>query len=308
MSDINQIEIRRLDFTLLLVMRALLRHRRTTAVAAELGLSQSAISHSLGRLRSIFGDALFFRRPHGLQPTRRALELAPLVEDLIARAEEALGQAQRFDPATTRRDFRIATLDYVASLLGPHLLRRFEQEAPASRFALRALRGQDALAALRREDIDLAVGQFLRPIEGLEARPILSDDYALVARSDHPVAALGRVDGPAFGRLKHVVVSVDGDFRSPLDELILEAGLTRNVAAAAPSFQAAFAMVAATHCVAVSPRRIARAYAADDQLAVVELPVPLPPIRILAIRRAARDKGVAWLAAAAAEALLEAAA
>ena len=79
MPHISQTEIRRLDFTLLLVMRGVLRHGRTTRVAEELGLSQSAISYALGRLRALFGDELFVRRPHGLAPTRRALELAPMI-------------------------------------------------------------------------------------------------------------------------------------------------------------------------------------------------------------------------------------
>ena len=83
MSDINQLDIRRIDGGLLLVFRELCRRRRTTAVAAHLGLSQSAVSHALGRLRDLFGDPLFLRRPHGLEPTPRALELAPRIEALI---------------------------------------------------------------------------------------------------------------------------------------------------------------------------------------------------------------------------------
>jgi hypothetical protein len=76
MSDFNLNQIRRLDGGLLLVFRELLRTRRASAVAQRLGLSPSAISHALNRLRDLFGDPLFIRRPHGFEPTRRAEERA----------------------------------------------------------------------------------------------------------------------------------------------------------------------------------------------------------------------------------------
>ncbi|MBS0410897.1 MAG: LysR family transcriptional regulator, partial [Proteobacteria bacterium] len=77
MAEFDLNKIRRLDGTLLLVMRELLRRRQAQAAAARLGLSASAVSHALGRLRDLFEDPLFIRRPHGLEPTRRALELGP---------------------------------------------------------------------------------------------------------------------------------------------------------------------------------------------------------------------------------------
>src|SRR5471032_1669569 len=98
MSDISQLDIRRIDGGLLLVFRELCRRRRTTAVAAHLGLSQSAVSHALARLRDLFGDPLFLRRPHGLEPTGRALELAPRIDALIDLMGPALRPDPGFDP------------------------------------------------------------------------------------------------------------------------------------------------------------------------------------------------------------------
>lgn len=106
MTDIDETKIRRLDFTLLLVFRALIRHRRTTVAAEQLGLSQSAVSHALSRLRDLFEEPLFLRRPDGLQPTRGALALAPKVEALLQLAGETVEGARRFDPATSERVFR----------------------------------------------------------------------------------------------------------------------------------------------------------------------------------------------------------
>src|SRR6185295_6787536 len=116
-----------LDFTLLAVLHTLLRVRQTTVAARELGLSPSAISHSLARLRHLFGEALFLRRPHGLEPTRHALALAPKIEALLREAQAAMGAAESFAPATAARDFRLAAPDHVSTLLAAPLLARFEK-------------------------------------------------------------------------------------------------------------------------------------------------------------------------------------
>jgi len=294
MYHISQTEIRRLDFTLLLVMSGLLRHRRTTIVANELGLSQSAISYALARLRAIFGDELFIRRPHGLQPTLHALELAPRIQALLIQAEEAIGLGEHFDPAMTTRAFRIAGLDYLAIVLAPPLLRAFERDAPNARFAFRTLRGADALESLRREEVDLALGQFQRPLKGLSLTHLFIDQYCLVARDDHPEIR-GRIGKALFERLSHVAVSVDGDFRSFTDQAFEDADLTRRVAATAPTFPAAFMMVAGSDCVGVAPRRLANALAGRLRLAIHDLPRALPPIRLFAVSRPGRDVAVDWL-------------
>ena len=300
MAHISQTEIRKLDFTLLLVMRGLLRHRRTTIVASELGLSQSAISYALGRLRASFGDELFVRRPHGLEPTRHALELGPRIDALLLQAEEAIGLSDHFDPATSTRAFRIAALDYVGTLLAPPLLRAFEQEAPGARFALRVLRGADALESLRRDDIDLALGQFLRPFDGLLVTPLLTDHYCLVARSGHP-RVRAKVSRALFEELRHVVISVDGDFRSLTDQAIVDLNLSRRIAATAPTFFIAFAIVGRSDAVSVAPRRLARAYGSQFGLAAFDLPRALPPITLFAVRQEGRDAGADWLARLAAD-------
>ena len=117
----SEVDIRRLDLSLLLVFRDLVRVRRTTAVAARLKLSQSAISHALARLRDILQDPLFTRRRDGLEPTARALELLPKVEAMIALAHDLTGGAGHFDPATTSRTFQLAGHDMaIATITAPH--------------------------------------------------------------------------------------------------------------------------------------------------------------------------------------------
>src|SRR5438270_6378495 len=93
----NEIDLRRADLNLLIVFQALLAERHVGRAATRLALTQSAASHALGRLRLLFGDALFIRHPKGIEPTARALTLAPAIADILTRARSVLASPV-FDP------------------------------------------------------------------------------------------------------------------------------------------------------------------------------------------------------------------
>jgi DNA-binding transcriptional LysR family regulator len=276
------------------VLQGLIRERRTTVVAEQLGLSQSAIRHALTRLRALFGDPLFVRRPHGLEPTRHALDLAPRVDALLAAAEEALGLAEAFDPQISTRSFRLASSDFLATLIAPPLLAVFAREAPKARFAFSLSLGEEALRHLRLDEIDLALGRFPRRAPGVQLTPLMGDDYLLVMRRGH--AAAGTVLSPEqFAALDFIGVSVGGDFRTFTERAFAERGIARRMVAAAPRFTIAFAMVAAGDAACIAPRRLALAYADAFGLALRDLPIPLPPIEMFAARRVRPDPAVEWL-------------
>ena len=120
MASIDDTQLRRLDLTLLLVFEEVIARGTLAAAAKRLGLTQSAISHALKRLRQVFDDELFIRTPHGVTPTPRALALrAPLIEAL-----RLIGDSLRpasFDPGRDSRIFQIAAPDYETILFAPLL-------------------------------------------------------------------------------------------------------------------------------------------------------------------------------------------
>lgn len=295
MRDIDLDKIRRLDGSLLLVLRELLRQQRTTLVAARLGLSQSAVSHALARLRELFGDPLFVRKPHGLVPTRHALALAPRVDALVEAMGDALGLADSFTPERSERGFRIGAPDHLTTLVAPGLLRAFAVGAPNARFAFSQRLGQDALDALQRDELDLALGRFAARPEGFLVEPLFEDHYCLVARRRHRRLCGGKLTPALYAELDHVQISVAGDFASLEIEPIGERARPRRTIAAVPRFLVAFAVVARSDAVTLAPRRLALAHARGFGLEAHALPFTLPPIRMLAARRPGADRGIAWL-------------
>jgi DNA-binding transcriptional LysR family regulator len=294
MSDIDSAKIAQLDGSLLLVLRELLRLRRTTLVAERLRLSQSAVSHALARLRRLFGDPLFVRRPHGLEPTRHALELGPRIDALLDGLNDALGLSARFSAETTTRGFRLAAPDSITTLLAPALLQAFAEHAPQARFAFSQQLGVEALDALRRDDVDVALGRFRPELQNVLVERLFEDRYCLVARSGHP-ALRAKLTRALYRQLDRVLISVGGDFRSLELEPEGEIAASRRIVAAVPRFLIAFAVVGESDAVAVAPERLAKRFAGAFDLRVHELPFALEPIRVLALRKPHPDPGAEWL-------------
>lgn len=296
MTYIDRKKIKRLDGTLLLVFRELIRYRRTTAVAERLGLSQSAISHALARLRDLFDDPLFVRRQNGLDPTRHALEIAPMIDDILKRAQETINVGRTFDATTTRRHFRLASADFFYTLVAARMLRAFEQSAPNARLSFRMLIGADAVNALLRDEIDLALGRFDEIPDTLCTQPLLQDEFCVVARQAHP-AVRGSIDRQTYVELGHTVVTASGDLSDIGENALQSLGIQRRVVGSVPRFFVAFTIVAESDGLATVPRSLAERYAAMLSLQVLPLPFHMAPLSIVVLRRSESngDPSIDWL-------------
>lgn len=295
MSDISDIELRRLDLTLLLVLDGALKHRKLATVARQLGLTQPAISHALSRLRDILGDPLFVRRANGVQPTPRALALAGPVAQAIAVLRDALQQGRRFDPGTATREFRIAALDYAISLLVPDFLAHVRKVAPGCRLLFRSTGREAGRQALADGQVDLIIG-ITDPTDPFLHRTLLKEDYVVVARPGHPHVRR-RLDLARYLQCDHLLVSVPGDARGTVDEALRKIGRTRRVAAVVPQFLIGFTAVAGSDMISTVPRRLARRHAAAFGLKQFEVPFDLPGFEIATMRHqnTAEDAGLNWL-------------
>ena len=312
MAEFDALQIRKVDGGLLLIFRELLLRRRATQVAGQLGLSPSAISHALTRLRDLFGDPLFIRRSHGLEPTQRAIELGPQVDALIAMAGAAISRDQGFDPAESRRRFRILCPDYIATLLAGPLVAAFRDEVPHGSFSTWPAFLGRALRAIRRGEAEVAIGAFDQLPRGCVARPLYEDEYWVIARRGHPTVQ-GQVDLRTYARTSHVFVGQpDGALA---DEWADREGMRDSYGDLPPpglvkthayftQWETGMLLVSGSDVLADCPRRLAEAFA--DRLGLQVMPPPFEPFRfaVQAVRRAdSSDAGVDWLVDRIAQAL-----
>lgn len=293
MSDIDISDIRRIDGGLLLVFRELLRERQTTAAAKKLGLSQSAISHALTRLRDVFGDPLFTRLPHGLEPTRRALELGPRIEALIDLTAAAISGEHAFDPARSQRRFRIAAPEFVTATIGTALLTAIGREAPGVSFIVQYQPRGTALDALRRGEIDLALGRFASLPAGIAGETLYEDEHCVVARRGHPRLKGRRIGLKAYREIGLVFAGSPVEVAN--DEIRPHPRQVKTLAIV-PQWLTALAMVATSDVLANCPKRLALRQARIMGLQIFPVPFEAGPFRVTAARRASEaDDGVAWM-------------
>lgn len=291
MSDIDVNKLRRLDGGLLLVFRELLRERRASRVAELLGLSQPAISHALTRLRDLFEDPLFVRRPHGFEPTARALELGPRIDALIGLAGQALTPAARFDPAASRRIFRFAAPEFVTAVIGAPLINRLSTVAPGVAFGVSPADEQEAVRRLQRGEADFALGRFNRARSGFDVEVLFDDEYCVVARQDHPTIR-ETIDDSTWRGTGHIFAW------NPAETAMIvhsEPDIRMAHLASVPGWVQALLLVASTDGIATCPRRLAERHAGKLGLRVIDLPFPPDRILVSVMRRSGvQDAGVDW--------------
>ena len=312
-----EIHFTALDLNLLRVFDALAEERSVTRAGARLGLTQSAVSHALNRLRHILQDDLFVRGPEGMRPTARAQEIAPRLRRGLHQLQLALTPSA-FLPSATRRRFTIAAGPYVGTLLMPGVMRRIRQEAPAAEVRLRAI--DDALGDdLQTGRTDLAIGAFGQGARNFGRETLFGEASVWVLRADHPAAADGQLSLRALAAIPHVILAsareeqaVDGqvsggglerrviwDDGGALDVALAREGLSRTIALTVQDAQSALAVVRDTDMAALAPRRMAAAFAQAYGLMVFEPPYASAPIQVEALwrRDLSESQPLEWLKA-----------
>jgi DNA-binding transcriptional LysR family regulator len=303
---LNQIDLARADLNLLVLFQVVLEERHVGRAAARLNLTASAVSHALGRLRHLLNDPLFLRTPKGVVPTARALALGQPVAEILARIETVMASAAPFDPATSNRRFVIGAPDAVLASAMVPLLRAIAARAagidvglihlmPAPAGGLIEPPWQHALSMLEARELDVVMLPLLSVPPRFEARRIYDEDFVLAMRKGHalrktPTAA-------AFARSPHLLVSVSGEPRGFVDDILARQGLKRRIVLTVPNFMTALVQLSSSDLVAALPRRLVAHYAGRFGLDFVELPFARKPdtIRAIATKAAMKDAGIAWL-------------
>jgi DNA-binding transcriptional LysR family regulator len=274
MTDLSNSELRRLDLTLLLVFLGLMKHRKASAVADEMGLTQSAVSQGLKRLREIFGDGLFLRRPHGLEPTATAKGLEGSIMQAVESLRGALGAAQSFDPRKTEEVLRIAALDAEQAVIIPTLAARLRKAAPGLRLSVLPLGRNDAVDALYEGRVELALG-FLWNVPGQISSTKLYNDSFLVAGRPKALPRAPHISLNDYCSAEHVLISPGGDLRGVVDDRLDAMGRSRKVVLGLPAFLPALAAVATSKALVTLPARVASGFARGFGLVTA-----IPPLEI----------------------------
>lgn len=282
------------DLNLLITLDALLAEGSVAGAARRLGLSPSAMSRALARLREVTGDPLLVRAGRGLVATPRAMELRERVGELVDGAREVLRPTEQLDLSRLARRFTLRCTEGFAESFGPALLEIVGAEAPGVTLAFTLKEDKDS-APLRDGEVDLETGVIdAGTAPELRAYPLFDDRWIGVVRSGHPSA---QFDDPTkiYAAAAHIQVERRGLHSDEIDRVASEAGIDRRVRAVAGGFATALSLARATDLVATVPERHTLGLRRDMQN--IDLPFPLPgfTISMLWHPRMDGDLGQRWL-------------
>ncbi|MCX5512405.1 LysR family transcriptional regulator [Kaistia algarum] len=287
--------MRDLDLNLLVALDALLRERSVSAAARGLGLSTSAMSRTLSRLRTALEDPVLVPAGRSMVPTPRAEAIADEVRALTRAVHAVLSPAADIDIGQLRRDFTIRANEAFVLIHAADLSAAVAAVAPGVRLRF-APKPDKAIQPLRDATIDLDIGVLAGDGAELRGQTLFVDDFVGVARKGHPALREGPMSAERYAACRHVMSSRRGHFEGPVDAGLADLGLSRTVSLVVASYPAVLAVAATSDLLGIAPRSYCKVDMASRTV-MFELPVPTPPFTIVQTwhPRMDADPGHRWL-------------
>jgi len=283
------VKAKRIDLNLLVYLDALLRERNVTQAANQLNLSQPALSNGLRRLRELFNDPLLVRTSEGMTPTARALELEPLVRDVLGRIDQAVQPRGEFEPAAAHRVFRIMASDYAESTLLPSVLGKLRTQAPG--ITLDIMTPSDvSFLDVERGKVDMVINRFDAMPQSFHQIHLWNDSFTCVLSPHNPVLADFTLE--SYLRANHVWVSktgmgvgvgVDpGDVQRLgwVDLALNRQGRKRQIRVFTRHYQAAMTLAEQNDLIVTLPTRAAQLQVDNPRVVLRNPPFTIPPLEL----------------------------
>jgi DNA-binding transcriptional LysR family regulator len=239
------------DLNLLTALDALLSEGSVAGAARRLGLSASAMSRTLARLRAATGDPLLVRAGRSMMPTPHASELRNRVHELTQDARAVLRPVDAgLDLARLKRNFIIRSNDGFIEVFAARLVAAATAAAPNVRLQF-ALKPDKDVRALREGMMDLEIGVLGSSGPEVRLQALFRDHFVGAVRDGHPLVRKGKLTAERYAAFGHVIASRRGSAGGPVDDALAALGLTRPVVVVVPSFRAALSVASETDLVAL---------------------------------------------------------
>ncbi len=269
----------KIDLHLIRVLHTVLTERSVSRAAIRLGMYQPAVSAALKRLRDLAGDPLLVRSGSGMVPTDAGLRMIEPSASILRAAEVMFSEARGFDPQTATSTFRVAASDYLDPLFLPQLVAQIKSQAPLTHIEIHPLSADsDYLAHLARGELDVVVGNWLKPPEELHMGRLFADEVVSLVALEHPAVRRGWTV-ESWLEAEHIAPTpTHPGARGVIDDHLEGLGLARNITARCPHFGLIPGMVASSLLVMTTGRQYCERFIGQLPVKILECPVDFPQL------------------------------
>lgn len=268
----TEIDIIGLDLNLLKVFEALYEEGSASRAASRLGLTQSAVSAALARMRNVYDDPLFERRGRGMLPTARAHALNGTVREVLSLCRRTL-DLRGDEPMSFRgRTISLGLSDDLEIAIGRSLAERLRRSAPGLRLVLRQTNSAQATEMLTSRAVELALSAGNFASRAIVRHQVMTGGYLCVVPASE--GDMGPLTIDSFLRREHLLIS-SGGYLGIVDEALLAMGLRRIVSVSTTHFAAVPYLLSSSDAIATMPAHAARAVAQLAGLQLRDCPLAL---------------------------------
>jgi DNA-binding transcriptional LysR family regulator len=261
-------------FTLLATFKAIYENGNISSAAEVQGITQSAVSKHLQKLREWFRDELFVRAMGRMEPTEIAVSLIERVEHILKEVA-IISQASHFDPTLLRGVFTIATTSEVSQRLTPGLLKKLSEVSPQLRITVINLANDYSIRELELGKVDLVISVNWHAPEQLIQKRLYNDRFVCLMHKNHPLAKQ-KLTIDAYANAMHIMVAPLGKERGFIDEQLAQRGLRRQVRLSVPDFSQLEAHLLDGEHIVTLPHRVALDLRKKGELMIKQLPFEAP--------------------------------
>jgi len=287
----------KIDLNLFVVFDAIYCEGNITKAASVLNLSQPAVSHSLGKLRTYFDDPLFIRQGNEMRPTPVAQNVIADVREALHQLRVCLVQSRQFEPKTSRKHFTLSLLGALEASYLPQLMQSLTVESPnISVKSTRRVRRSELENKLASGDIDLAIDALVPVSNNILQTQLEQDQLVVVTRKNHP-AISQNLDLETYLSLEHILVSSRSSGPGLEDFELSRLGFHRKIALRCQHALAACKVIISSDKIVTLPKTAAEMYSEMLDISIFPMPVDLPSHDIHMYWHANVDKDPAnkWL-------------
>ncbi|HCT74951.1 MULTISPECIES: LysR family transcriptional regulator [Psychrobacter] len=247
----------RLDIKQLRVFQALIREQSASKAAAQLGLTQQAVSEQLKKLRDVFDDRLFLRKTNGFIATPFAQTLSVSIDKLL-NDFNTLVSPTTFDPNTVDGTFVIAATDYAQQIVLPKLISLIRTQAPNLKVIVRDFEIDKLNELMESGQVNLAIA-FPDYIPDSYPSLTLFEEHHVCVASPNATILKGVPTLVDVAKYPSIIASPSRpNFKGSVDDWFKSFGLKRNVVVSAPCFSVVPLYLETTDSIAFLPSRAIR--------------------------------------------------